>query len=50
MTPGERFGNYVIRIVGPQALITTAAAAGISQAENTPKEWGGGAEGYGKRI
>jgi hypothetical protein len=50
MTHGERFGNYVIRIVGPQAFITTVAAAGISQAENTPKEWGGGAEGYGKRI
>ena len=42
MTRGERFGNYLIRIVGPQAFITTAVAAGISQAENTPKEWGGG--------
>ncbi len=50
MTRGERFRNYLVRVAGPQPFITAAAAAGISQAEDTPKEWGGGAEGYGKRI
>ena len=50
MTRAERFRNYLVRIVGPQPFITAAATAGISQAEDTPKEWRGGAEGYGKRI
>jgi len=50
MTRGERFHSYLVRVGGPQPFITAAAAAGISQAENTPKEWSGGAEGYGKRI
>jgi hypothetical protein len=50
MTRCERFRNYLVRIAGPQPFITAAAAAGISQAEGTPKEWGGGTEGYGKRI
>ena len=50
MTRSERFRNYLVRIAGPQPFITAAAAAGISQAEDTPKEWRGGAERYGKRI
>jgi len=50
MTPAERFRSYVTRVVGAQPFITAAATAAISQAENTPKEWRGGAEGYGKRI
>jgi hypothetical protein len=50
MTRGERFRNYLDRVAGPQPFITAVATAGISQAEDTPKEWGGGAEGYGKRI
>jgi hypothetical protein len=50
MTRSERFRNYLVRIAGPQPFITAAATAGISQAEDTPKEWRGGAEGYGKRI
>jgi len=50
MTRSERFRDYLIRVAGPQPFITAAAAAGISQAEGTPKEWAGGAEGYGKRI
>jgi hypothetical protein len=50
MTNSERFRNYLVRITGPQFFITAAATAGIRQAEGTPKEWGGGAEGYGKRF
>jgi hypothetical protein len=49
-TRSERFRNYLIRVAGPQPFITAAATAGFSQADGTPKEWGGGAEGYGKRI
>ena len=30
--------------------ILRAASAGIGQAKGAPKEWGGGAEGYGERI
>jgi hypothetical protein len=50
MTRQERLGNYVSGLVSYQSVITAAAAAGISQASNTPEEWGGGAEGYGKRV
>jgi hypothetical protein len=50
MTPGERFRSYVFRVVGAQPFITAAATAGISQAADTPKEWRGGAEGFGKRV
>src|SRR6267154_528004 len=49
-TRSERFRSYLIGVAGPQSFITAAATAGFSQAEGTPKEWGGGAEGYGKRI
>jgi hypothetical protein len=44
MTRSERFRNYLIRVAGPQPFITAAATAGFSQADGTPKEWGGGAE------
>jgi len=50
MSRGERFRNYLVRVAGLQPFITAAATAGISQAEDTPKEWGGGGEGYGKRV
>jgi hypothetical protein len=49
-TRSVRFRNYLIRVAGPQTFITAAATAGFSQADGTPKEWGGGAEGYGKHI
>jgi len=49
-TRSERFRNYLIRVAGPQPFITAAATAGFSQADGTPKEWGGGAEGYGRRT
>jgi hypothetical protein len=50
MTRQERLGNYVSGLASYQSVITAAAGAGISQASNTPEEWGGGAEGYGKRV
>jgi hypothetical protein len=50
MTGYERLGRYVTGLGNPQALFLAAASAGIGQANGTPKEWGGGAEGYGLRI
>ena len=50
MTRQERLGMYVTGLVSPVSIATAAAAAGISQAHNTPEEWGGGAEAYGKRV
>ncbi len=49
-TRSERFRSYLIGVAGPRSFITAAATPGFSQAEGTPKEWGRGAEGYGKRI
>ncbi len=50
MTRYERLGNYVSGLVNFEAVVTAAGGAAISQASNTPKEWGGGAEAYGKRV
>jgi hypothetical protein len=50
MTSHERLGNYVAGLGDFESIVRSAAAAGIAQATLTPKEWGGGAEGYGLRI
>ena len=50
MTRYERLGNYASGLVSLESIVTSAAEAGISQANNTPKEWRGGAEAYGERI
>jgi hypothetical protein len=50
MTQSERLSNYAAGLFSYESFFTAAAAAGISQATNTPKEWGGGAEAFGKRI
>src|SRR4029077_3032921 len=50
MTRYERLGNYVAGLVSYESVFTAAATGGISQATNTPKEWGGGAEAYGERV
>lgn len=41
---------HVKRTIGPWALVGDAAYAGILQAAAAPTEWGGGAQGYGKRF
>lgn len=43
-------GQYVKHIAGPEAVVFAGAGAGITQATNTPHEWGQGAEGFGKRF
>jgi len=50
MTRYERLGNYVSGLASYESILTAAAVGGISQATNTPKEWGGGAEAYGERV
>src|SRR5436190_15712152 len=50
MTSHERLGAYVSGLGSCESIIRAAASAGIAQASGTPKEWGGGAEGYGYRI
>jgi hypothetical protein len=42
--------QYAKRAVGPGAVARAAAGAAITQATNTPHEWGQGAAGFGKRL
>jgi hypothetical protein len=45
-----RFRRYVNGTVGPFALARQVAGAGISTWRNSPEEWGGQWEGFGKRV
>lgn len=45
-----RFKRYVNGVVGPYALARQVAGAGISTWRNSPEEWGGQWEGFGKRV
>jgi len=50
LTASERWKMYFLGSFGPKAILGSAASAGIRQWENSPKEWGGGAEAYGDRF
>jgi hypothetical protein len=50
MTRSERLADYLSGLADGGSIIRAAAAAGIAQAKGTPKEWGGGADGYGDRL
>lgn len=55
VTPGsltfsERLDIYERSFISPATYVGPAIGAGIGQAENTPHEWGGGAQGYGLRY
>jgi hypothetical protein len=50
MTQSERFQHYVKNTFSVEAILRSAAGAGISQANDTPHEWGQGAEGYARRF
>lgn len=50
MTQAERNRRYLRSLVSPVALVSAAASAGISQWEDSPREWKQGGEGYGRRI
>ena len=49
-TAGTRFKRSVKRRVGPFALARQVAGAGIATWRNSPEEWGGQWEGFGKRV
>ncbi len=50
LTASERWRLYFISAFGPGAILRSAAAAGITQWDGTPKEWGYGADAYGERF
>jgi hypothetical protein len=50
MSQSERFHYYAKHIFSGEAVLRSAAGAGILQAINSPHEWGQGAEGYGRRF
>lgn len=42
--------NYLFDTLGPYPVAGAMIAGGITQADNTPPEWGQGAEAYGQRV
>ena len=50
LTASERWRSYFISAYGPGALLRAAAAGGISQLNDTPKEWKQGGEAFGERF
>jgi hypothetical protein len=49
-TAKARFRRYVNSTVGPFTLARNVAYAGLATWENSPEEWGGQWEGFGKRV
>lgn len=49
-TQATTLRNYLFDTFGPYPIVIAAATAGIDQFDNSPPEWNGGAEGYGKRL
>jgi hypothetical protein len=50
LTGSEKWHFYLRTTYGPASFGYTALGAGISQAQGSVPEWGGGMEGYGKRF
>jgi hypothetical protein len=50
LTASKRLRLYLTTTYGPQWIVHSAAAAGISQWRDAPKEWKQGAEAYGDRF
>jgi hypothetical protein len=49
-TPKKRLKAYAESLFSPFHFFLAGLQAGISQEQNSPHEWGQGAEGYGKRF
>jgi hypothetical protein len=47
---GTKFKNYLFDAYGPYPIVGSVIVAGINQANNTPPEWGGGMQGFGRRV
>jgi hypothetical protein len=50
MSQRDRLNHYIHGTFSVEALLRSAAGSGISQLNNTPSEWGQGAEGYARRF
>lgn len=50
LTGNEKFGCTMGVLVRPTFFVSAGLGAGIAQLENTPSQWGQGAEGYGRRF
>jgi hypothetical protein len=50
LTDRQRFNEYLRTTVGILPIVSSAASAGFSQWMDSPKEWGQGAAGYGRRV
>ena len=50
LTPGARVSSYLKDSFNPVYLVTSAAGAGVGQWRNSPREWGQGGEGFGRRY
>jgi hypothetical protein len=50
LTQQQRLHAYLTQLVGPGALVESAASAGINQWRNTPGEWKQGSAAYGYRY
>lgn len=50
LSPKQKFQLFFKGITDPWTIGITGFSAGIGQAENSPPEWKGGAEGYFKRF
>lgn len=46
----DKLKVHVKRVIQPSNFLKSAAGGGIQHLRNTPREWGQGAEGYGKRV
>jgi len=46
----KRFSRYLDNVVGPTAFIGPLFGAGINTATNSPEEWGGQWNGFGRRF
>jgi hypothetical protein len=49
LTSGQKF-KLAVQYLNPYTFAFVAAEAGVNQARNSPREYGQGAEGYGKRY
>jgi hypothetical protein len=46
----QRLREYRHKAIGKPALARAAVGAGVNQLRNSPREWGGGLGGFGKRF
>lgn len=50
LTASERVRRYFVSAFGPEAILRAGAGSGISQWNDTPREWRQGSEAYGDRF